>query len=183
MPLSSDEVKKVEIYCHAVYDYSRKVGSVQRKQDVKRSGREINLQGLAAEFWFKNKYNLPYSLDITMDSVKPRSYKKDIDVKIDDLVLEIKQTTYDRGCLFMPNIDWHGKHRDLLADVYVLVVGRFPDYNKDLFITRDKFIKLNSNKKDELTPRIHKRIGKVGYFCEQSDMYTTLEEALKWVTL
>jgi len=183
MSLTSDEVKKVELYCHAVYDYSRKVGSKQRKQDKNRSGREINLQGLAAEFWFKNKHKLPYSLDITLDSVTPRSYKKDIDVKIDDLVLEIKQTGYDNGCLFMPDRDWYGKHRDLLANVYVLIVGCFPDYKKDLFITRDEFIKLNSNEKDELNPRMHKRIGKVGYFSEQSDMHTTLEEALEWETL
>ena len=183
MSLSPDEVKKIELYCHAVYYYSRQVGSKQRKQDRKRSGREINLQGLAAEFWFKNKYDIPYSLDITMDAVTPRSYKQDIDVRIDDLILEIKQTAYNNGCLFMPNIDWYGKHRDLLADVYVLVVGHFPDYKKDLFITREEFTKLNSNEKGELTPRIHNRIGKVGYFSEQSDMHTTLEEAMKWETL
>lgn len=174
MTFSKKQIEDIKKYCEAVYIESRKYSRVDRIQDKSRTGREINLQGIGAEFWFKNKYNIPFSLEITDEAVKPRSYLKDVDVEYDDLVYELKQTSHKSGCLFINSLDWYGKERILLADVYVLVIGSFPDYKKDLFITKKKLKHINKK------PRMHRKIGKVGYFAEQSDMYETLEEALAW---
>ena len=168
------QTKKIEDYCNAVFDGLRGTGAKQRVQDPNRNGREVNLQGMAAEIWFKEKHNIPYSLELDNVDVAPRSYLHDVDVLIDGKVFELKQTSYDTGCLFLNHIDWYGKPKKLIADVYVLVIGKFPNYNRELYITREEFILINPE------PRMHKRIGKIGLFAEQSDMHSTLKEALNY---
>ena len=178
---TTKQIKDIEDFCHAIYNNSRKLGVDQDVQDKKRTGREINLQGMAAEFWFKERYQLPYSLKVTDDAVKPRSYLTDIDVAYEDLIFEIKQTAYDNGCLFLrPSTPYHSK-RKILGDIYILVVGKFPNYHTCKFISQKEFIHNNSNSDGELKIRIHKRIGKPGYFAEQDQMYDTLTEAVQWL--
>ena len=98
---STDRITSIAKFCNAIYDNSRKLGVDQDVQDKKRTGREVNLQGMAAEIWFKERYQIPYSLEITEEAIKPRSYLEDIDVQYKDLIFEIKQTTYSNGCLFL----------------------------------------------------------------------------------
>jgi len=178
---STDRITSIAKFCNAIYDNSRKLGVDQDVQDKKRTGREVNLQGMAAEIWFKERYQIPYSLEITEDAIKPRSYLEDIDVQYKDLIFEIKQTTYSNGCLFLrPSTPYH-KERKILGDIYVLVVGSFPHYETCKFISREEFIFINSDDEGVLTKRMHKRIGKPGYFVEQDEMKNTLTEAVKWL--
>ena len=171
---NNKQTKKIEDYCNAVFDGLRGTGAKQRVQDPNRNGREVNLQGMAAEIWFKEKHNIPYSLEPEDVDVAPRSYLHDVDVLIDGKVFELKQTSYDTGCLFLNHIDWYGKPKKLIADIYVLVIGKFPNYDRELYITREESILINPE------ARMHKLIGKVGLFAEQSDMHSTLKEALDY---
>jgi len=169
---NDSEAKEIENYCNAVFDGLRKANAIERVQSPYMDGRQVNLQGLAAEIWFKKKHKIPYDLSIIDD--KPRSYLNDIDVKVNGKIFELKQTAYENGCLFLRHVDWYGKPMKFIADVYVLIIGSFPNYKNDLFITREEFVSLNQK------PRMHKRIGKYGFFVEQSDMHETIEEAMQY---
>lgn len=172
-------IQNIENHCNLIYSNSRKKNVKDRKKDTSRSGKEINLQGIGAEIWFKELHGIPYELllDVTAEDYVPRNYKNDIDVVVNGMVCEIKQTSYPTGCFFISHKNWHGKERELLADVYVLVIGSFPFYDKALYLTKDNLVYLNPE------PRMHPRIGQRGYYAEQEDMHTTLEDALKWKTL
>tara|TARA_R110002126_G_scaffold1406_4_gene8098 strand:- start:3976 stop:4575 length:600 start_codon:yes stop_codon:yes gene_type:complete len=174
-----DKANEIETFCTAIYNNSRKANTVDRRQDTSRTSVEVNLQGMAAEIWFKEKYSLPYTLDVNSPDTQTRSYTVDIDAQVDDLIFEIKQTAYDNGCLFVRHNNWVGKNKELKADVFVLIVGKFPNYDRNLFISREKFEYLNSVN-GKLTHTIHKKIGKHGYHVEQEDMYPTLTEARAW---
>jgi len=179
--LSPRKVKKIKRYCDAVYDNNRKFKVRDNILDSNRTGKEINLQGLGAEIWFKEKYDIPYTLFEDEENFIPRTYKKDIDcIFKNGLKLELKQTMYPKGCFFIAAIDhWH-KPRKLISDMYVLIVGSFPFYKKDLFISKldlvDKYLDRNTNR---LCPTIHPKIGKAGYHMEQDEMYNSFEEALE----
>ena len=64
--------------------------------------------------------------------------------------------------------------------MYVLVVGSFPNYEKDLHISvlsiTKKFFVKESNM---LKPTKHSRMKSVGYHMEQDEMYETFEKALE----
>ena len=177
--LSENKVNEILEYTNSIYDKARKLNVKDNILDKKRTGREINLQGMGAEVWYKEKYNIPYNLEATIDE-GPRTYKKDIDCLRNDLQLEIKQTSYPTGCLFISALDHYGKPRKLLSNVYVLIIGSFPNYTKDLHITNlsltNKFFDKTSNL---LAPTMHPKIGKFGYHLEQEEMFETFEEALE----
>ena len=177
--LPDKKVKEIRDYCNAIYDTSRKMNVKDHIVDRKRDGKEINLQGMGAEIWYKEKYGIPYNLNATLDE-GPRTYKKDIDCIRDDLKLEIKQTSYPTGCLFIAALDHYGKPRKLLSNVYVLIIGSFPNYMRDLHVTNlsltNKFFDKTSN---ILAPTMHLKIGKFGYHLEQEEMFETFEEALE----
>ena len=177
--LSESKVNEILDYSNSIYDKARKLNVKDNILDKRRTGREINLQGMGAEVWYKEKYNIPYNLKATLDE-GPRTYKKDIDCIRDDLKLEIKQTSYPTGCLFIAALDHYGKPRKLLSNVYVLIIGSFPNYTKDLHITNlsltNKFFDKTSNL---LAPTMHPKIGKFGYHLEQEEMFETFEEALE----
>ena len=177
--LSESKVNEILDYSNSIYDKARKLNVKDNILDKKRTGREINLQGMGAEVWYKEKYNIPYNLKATLDE-GPRTYKKDIDCIRDDLKLEIKQTSYPTGCLFIAALDHYGKPRKLLSNVYVLIIGSFPNYTKDLHITNlsltNKFFDKTSNL---LAPTMHPKIGKFGYHLEQEEMFETFEGALE----
>ena len=177
--LSENKVNEILEYTNSIYDKARKLNVKDNILDKRRTGREINLQGMGAEVWYKEKYNIPYNLKATLDE-GPRTYKKDIDCIRDDLKLEIKQTSYPTGCLFIAALDHYGKPRKLLSNVYVLIIGSFPNYTKDLHITNlsltNKFFDKTSNL---LAPTMHPKIGKFGYHLEQEEMFETFEEALE----
>ena len=176
--LPDKKVKEIRDYCNAIYDTSRKMNVKDHISDRKRSGKEINLQGMGAEIWYKEKYGIPYNLDATLDE-GPRTYKKDLDCLRNGYRLELKQTTYHTGCFFIEALDHYGKTRKLIADMYVVVIGSFPNYYKDLYIgdisLTQKFFNKGSNL---LEPTRHPKIGKFGYHAEQDEMYETFEEAL-----
>ena len=178
--LDQQTVSKVKEYCDYLYESNRKFGVKDSIIDKNRSGKEINLQGLGAEVWYKKKYNIPFNLDATKENLRPRSYKTDIDCIREGLNLELKQTSYFSGCLFLPATDHYSKPRKLLADMYVLVVGSFPNYEKDLHISvlsiTKKFFVKESNM---LKPTKHSRMKSVGYHMEQDEMYETFEKALE----
>ena len=177
--LSESKVNEILDYSNSIYDKARKLNVKDNILDKKRTGREINLQGMGAEVWYKEKYNIPYNLKATLDE-GPRTYKKDIDCIRDDLKLEIKQTAYATGCLFISALDHYGKPRKLLSNVYVLIIGSFPNYTRDLHVTNlsltNKFFDKTSN---ILAPTMHPKIGKFGYHLEQEEMFETFEEALE----
>ena len=177
--LSENKVNEILEYTNSIYDKARKLNVKDNILDKKRTGREINLQGMGAEVWYKEKYNIPYNLEATIDE-GPRTYKKDIDCLRNDLQLEIKQTSYPTGCLFISALDHYGKPRKLLSNVYVLIIGSFPNYTKDLHITNlsltNKFFDKTSNL---LAPTMHPKIGKFGYHLEQEEMFETFEGALE----
>ncbi len=177
--LSESKVNEILDYSNSIYDKARKLKVKDNILDKNRTGREINLQGMGAEVWYKEKYNLPYNLEATIDE-GPRTYKKDIDCLRNDLQLEIKQTSYPTGCLFISALDHYGKTRKLLSNVYVLIIGSFPNYIKDLHVTNlsltNKFFDKPSN---ILAPTMHPKIGKFGYHLEQEEMFETFEEALE----
>ena len=177
--LSESKVNEILDYSNSIYDKARKLNVKDNILDKKRTGREINLQGMGAEVWYKEKYNIPYNLKATLDE-GPRTYKKDIDCIRDDLKLEIKQTSYPTGCLFIAALDHYGKPRKLLSNVYVLIIGSFPNYMRDLHVTNlsltNKFFDKTSN---ILAPTMHPKIGKFGYHLEQEEMFETFEEALE----
>ena len=176
--LSESKVNEILDYSNSIYDKARKLNVKDNILDKRRTGREINLQGMGAEVWYKEKYNIPYNLKATLDE-GPRTYKKDIDCIRDDLKLEIKQTSYPTGCLFIAALDHYGKPRKLLSNVYVLIIGSFPNYMRDLHVTNlsltNKFFDKTSN---ILAPTMHPKIGKFGYHLEQEEMFETFEEAL-----
>ncbi len=177
--LSESKVNEILDYSNSIYDKARKLNVKDNILDKRRTGREINLQGMGAEVWYKEKYNIPYNLKATLDE-GPRTYKKDIDCIRDDLKLEIKQTSYPTGCLFIAALDHYGKPRKLLSNVYVLIIGSFPNYMRDLHVTNlsltNKFFDKTSN---ILAPTMHPKIGKFGYHLEQEEMFETFEEALE----
>ena len=177
--LSESKVNEILDYSNSIYDKARKLNVKDNILDKRRTGREINLQGMGAEVWYKEKYNIPYNLKATLDE-GPRTYKKDIDCIRDDLKLEIKQTAYPTGCLFISALDHYGKPRKLLSNVYVLIIGSFPNYMRDLHVTNlsltNKFFDKTSN---ILAPTMHPKIGKFGYHLEQEEMFETFEEALE----
>ena len=177
--LSESKVNEILDYSNSIYDKARKLNVKDNILDKRRTGREINLQGMGAEIWYKEKYNIPYNLKATLDE-GPRTYKKDIDCIRDDLKLEIKQTSYPTGCLFIAALDHYGKPRKLLSNVYVLIIGSFPNYMRDLHVTNlsltNKFFDKTSN---ILAPTMHPKIGKFGYHLEQEEMFETFEEALE----
>ena len=105
--LSESKVNEILDYSNSIYDKARKLKVKDNILDKNRTGREINLQGMGAEVWYKEKYNLPYNLEATIDE-GPRTYKKDIDCLRNDLQLEIKQTSYPTGCLFISALDHYG---------------------------------------------------------------------------
>ena len=177
--LSESKVNEILDYSNSINDKDRKLNVKYNILDKRRTGREINLQGMGAEVWYKEKYNIPYNLKATLDE-GPRTYKKDIDCIRDDLKLEIKQTSYPTGCLFIAALDHYGKPRKLLSNVYVLIIGSFPNYMRDLHVTNlsltNKFFDKTSN---ILAPTMHPKIGKFGYHLEQEEMFETFEEALE----
>ncbi|MEK9918217.1 MAG: hypothetical protein VW496_02385 [Pelagibacteraceae bacterium] len=178
---SDEDIKSITDFCNTIYNNNRKGNVKDRKKDSSRSGIDINLQGISAEIWFKERYSLPYTLDLDSPDTKNRNYLKDIDAEYSNLVFEIKQTKHDNGCFFISGRDWYGKERKLISDIYVLIVGEFPNnYKKCLFITKSKLIKLNSDAAGNLQPSMHKRIGQYGYHVEQSDMYSTLTDCMAW---
>jgi hypothetical protein len=168
--LTPTEAKRIKTHCNKIYSESRKSNIKDRKQDVSRSGKEINLQGMGAEYWLRKVHGLPF--DFSDADYTPRTYLTDIDIILEGKRCEVKQTTYPSGCFFISSKDWYGKDRKLLADIYILVVGTFPDYTDDYYISKKHLIELNP------TPTMHKRIGRVGYHVEQDDMYPTFEEVM-----
>mgnify|MGYP003653625324 CR=1 FL=1 len=176
--LPDTKVKEIQKYCNLIYDRSRKLNVKDNILDTNRTGKEINLQGMGAEIWYKEKHNIPYSLETILEE-GPRTYKKDIDCIREARKLEIKQTSYPTGCLFLAATDHYKRPRELISDMYVLIVGDFPNYTKDLHITYDelysKFFNKTSNK---IEATIHPKIGKFGYHVEQDEMYETMEEAI-----
>ena len=178
--LKSKKVKEIESYCNLIYERNRKLNIKDHILDSNRTGKEINLQGLGAEIWYKEKYNIPYTLSEDEENFKPRTYKNDIDCIRNGYKLELKQTSYPSGCFFIASSDHYRKPRNLLSDVYVLIVGSFPDYERDLYIGLLSLTKKYYNfKTSNLVPTIHPKIGKLGYHMEQDEMYSTLEEALE----
>ena len=171
--LDQQTINETKEYCDYLYESNRKFGIKDSIIDKNRSGKEINLQGLGAEVWYKKKYNIPFNL-------RPRSYKTDIDCIREGLNLELKQTSYFRGCLFLSATDHYSKPRKLLADMYVLIVGSFPNYEKDLHVSllsiTKKFFVKESNM---LKPTKHSRMKSVGYHMEQDEMHETFEKALE----
>jgi len=164
-----------------VYNNNRRFKVKDNILDKNRTGKEINLQGLGAEIWFKEKYNIPYTLFEDEENFIPRTYKKDIDcIFKNDLKLELKQTVYPNGCLFIPATDHWRKPRKLISDMYVLIVGSFPFYKKDLFISKldlvNRYLNHDTNR---LCTTSHPKIGKSGYHMEQDEMYNSFEEALE----
>ena len=64
--------------------------------------------------------------------------------------------------------------------MHVLIIGKFPNYEKDLYISNLSLLNKFFNKKvNELTPTIHSKIGKFGYHMEQDEMFDTFEEAIE----
>lgn len=177
--LTPDKITEIQNYCNSIYDNSRKAQVKDHILDESRTGKEINLQGMGAEIWYKEKYNIPYNLNATLDE-GPRTYKKDVDCIREGMHLEIKQTTYPTGCLFLNATDHYGRPRKLLADMHVLIIGKFPNYERDLYISNLSLLDKFFNKKvNELTPTIHPKIGKFGYHMEQDELFDTFEEAIE----
>ena len=177
--LSESKVNEILDYSNSIYDKARKLKVKDNILDKNRTGREINLQGMGAEVWYKEKYNLPYNLEATIDE-GPRTYKTDVDCLRDGFKLELKQTTYYNGCFFIEALDHYGKTRQLISDMYVLVIGKFPNYSKDLYIGDISLIKKFFNKEaNRLEPTMHHKIRKFGFHAEQDEMYETFEEALE----
>ena len=177
--LPDKKVKEIRDYCNTIYDTSRKMNVKDHIVDSKRDGKGINLQGMGAEIWYKEKYGIPYNLDATLDE-GPRTYKKDLDCLRNGYRLELKQTTYHTGCFFIEALDHYGKTRKLIADMYVLVIGSFPKYYKDLYIGDISLTKKFFNKGSNLLePTMHPKIRKFGYHVEQDEMYEIFEEALE----
>ena len=177
--LPDKKVKEIKDYCNTIYDRSRTLQIKDHIVDRKRSGKEINLQGMGAEIWYKEKYGIPYNLDATLDK-GPRTYKTDVDCLRNGFKLELKQTTYYNGCFFIEALDHYGKTRQLISDMYVLVIGKFPNYSKDLYIGDISLIKKFFNREaNRLEPTMHHKIRKFGFHMEQDEMYETFEEALE----
>jgi hypothetical protein len=177
--LTDEKIKDIVKFCDAIYDRSRELQVKDYILDRSRTGKEINLQGMGAEIWYKEKHGLPYNLDATLDA-GPRSYKKDVDCVRDGFKLEVKQTSYPTGCLFIASVDHYNRPRKLISDMYVLIIGNFPNYSNDLHISdvtlTNKYFDKTSN---TLCPTMHPKIGKFGYHVEQDEMYETFEEAVK----
>ena len=56
--LKSKKIKEIESYCNLIYERNRKLNVKDHILDSNRTGKEINLQGLGAEIWYKEKYNI-----------------------------------------------------------------------------------------------------------------------------
>lgn len=168
---SPELVTQIRDMCNLIYSVNRKGNVKDRKQDSVRSGEEINLQGIGAEVWLRALHGLP----LLLDDISPRSYKEDKDIILDGLHCEVKQTSYKTGAFFIKHKNWYGKERELLADVYILVVGSFPLYEYAKYIVRDNLLYQNP-----CGPTMHKRIGAVGFHVEQNCMHDTIKGAIKW---
>lgn len=169
---------KIKSLCKKLWDVNRAAKIIDQKKDQRRTSTEVNLDGKGAEYWFKGKYNIPFDLDDDLSNpsaTRQRTYKADIDVVINNKTIEIKNTRWKTGCLFIPGSTHYGKPRELIRDIYVLVIGGFPDYNKAFFITREELLKINDHK-----PRMNWKIGSNGYYADQHELHATLEDALAY---
>ncbi len=169
-----EKIKTIEKYCNKIYANGRQQHIKDMVFDPHRTGKEVNLQGLGAEIWFKEKHNIPYTLFEDKENFVPRSYKKDIDCMMEGIQLEIKQTSYPTGCLFLNEIDHYGKKRKMMSEMFVLIVGSFPDYSHELYLSKKELLDRFPE------PTYHNRIRKRGYHSEQDKMYQTFKEANKY---
>ena len=50
--LPDKKVKEIKDYCNTIYDRSRRLNIKDHIVDSKRSGKEINLQGMGGKVWY-----------------------------------------------------------------------------------------------------------------------------------
>ena len=60
--IPQEKIKTIEKYCDKIYSNGRQQHIKDMVFDPNRTGKEVNLQGLGAEIWFKEKHNIPYTL-------------------------------------------------------------------------------------------------------------------------
>jgi hypothetical protein len=68
---NDSEAKEIKNYCNAVFDGLRKAKAKERVQSPHMDGRQINLQGLAAEIWFKKKHKIGLRRNIKFHMIYP----------------------------------------------------------------------------------------------------------------
>lgn len=105
---------------------SRGAGIKSRKVDTNRTDAEIDLQGAGAELAFCKMFNVYPDLDT-------HSYAEFDCVTRTGLLTDIKSTTNPNGRLLAP--PWKSKNK---AEVYVLMIGEFPEYRCAGFIEASK---------------------------------------------
>ncbi len=104
------EAGLIKSYADSVFAERRRTGTKDRRISRKHSSEWINLNGLAAEFAVARALNLYPNISLKKDS--------GYDLVLGDLKIGVKATDYEKGSLIVDRPE---------ADVYVLVVGRFPE--------------------------------------------------------
>ena len=130
--LGENEQKVCESVARMRYENARKKGFSQSQNVVKASShKDIDVDGVGSEMAAAKVLNVYYDIETNYSAHELPLH----DLMYKGKTVDVKTTKYQRGRLIVMPHKVHDK-----CDIYLLVVGSFPDYNVVGYAAHDQII-------------------------------------------